>query len=493
MNMLSKTLTYYQNAFFSRFYYTYRTKKVTLYSKISPLGDPKISVVPELDNWLDSGQKIRFAELQRIIRDLRRRNRFTQALEVSEWMNNKGLCIFSHSEHAVQLDLIGRVRGYASAEIYFNSLRDKDKTDKTYGALLNCYVRQRQTDKSIAHLQKMKELGFAFSPLTYNNIMCLYTYLDQHEKVPHVLKEMKENSVSPDNFSYRICINSYGARSDIEGMQPILNEMERQPHIVMDWNTYAVVANFYIKANLADKAIEALRKSEERLCKKDGTGYHHLITLYATLGIKSEVLRLWNLEKSDCKRSINRDFINVVESLMKLDAFEDAENIMKEWESSGNCYDFRIPNAIIIGYSRKGLYAKAEALLRDLMEKGKATDPKSWGTLAAGYLDRGEVMKAFNCMNTALSVRVKGKRWSPNPVVITGALSWLGDEGSAEDAEAVFTSLKGVIPMTREIYHALLKAYIRGGKEVHQLLEQMRTDKIDEDDETKKILAMRKK
>ncbi|KAF9623268.1 hypothetical protein IFM89_000757, partial [Coptis chinensis] len=31
------------------------------------------------------------------------------------------------------------------------------------------------TDKSVSHLQKMKENGFASTPLYYNDLMCLYT------------------------------------------------------------------------------------------------------------------------------------------------------------------------------------------------------------------------------------------------------------------------------------------------------------------------------
>ncbi|CBI33242.3 unnamed protein product, partial [Vitis vinifera] len=251
-----------KNPISNRTYYTSRYGKISLYNKISPLGDPNTSVVPELDNWVQNGNKVWVAELQRIIHDLRKRKRFSQALEISEWMSKKGICAFSPTEHAVQLDLIGRVRGFLSAESYFNSLQNHDKTDKTYGALLNCYVRQRQTDKSLSHLQKMKEMGFASSPLTYNDIMCLYTNVGQHEKVPDVLTEMKQSNVYPDNFSYRICINSYGAQSDIQGMENVLKEMERQPHI------------------------------------RDGLGYNHLISLYASLGNKAEVLRLWSLEKN---------------------------------------------------------------------------------------------------------------------------------------------------------------------------------------------------
>ncbi|EEF43265.1 pentatricopeptide repeat-containing protein, putative [Ricinus communis] len=477
----------------SRYYYANRTKKVTLYSKISPLGDPNTSLVPELDNWVQDGNKVRVGELQRIIRDLRKRNRFTQALEVSEWMNKKGICIFSSTEHAVQLDLIGKVRGFLSAENYFNNLMDHDKTDKTYGALLNCYVRQRQTDRSISHWQKMKEMGLASSPLAYNDIMCLYINLGLYEKVLHVLTEMKENKISPDNFSYRICINSYGARSDIQGMEKVLNEMECRLGNAMDWNTYAVVANFYIKAGLADKAVDALRKSEEKLDKKDGIGYNHLISLYATLGIKSEVLRIWDLQKSVCKRRINRDFVTMLESLVKLGDLEEAEKVLKEWESSGNFYDVRIPNIVVVGYSKNGLHEKAEASLEALMEKGRATTPNSWAMIASGYLEKGEKAKAFECMKAAFSLNVEKKGWKPNPRVVMDILIWLGDEGSPEDVEAFVASLSVAIPLNRQIYHALLKAKIRSGRDAHEILDRMKTDKIDEDEETKEILGISKK
>ena len=67
----------------SRSYYTNTAHKASLYYKISPLGDPATSVVPELDAWVERGKKVRVGELQRIIHDLRKRKRFSQALEVT--------------------------------------------------------------------------------------------------------------------------------------------------------------------------------------------------------------------------------------------------------------------------------------------------------------------------------------------------------------------------------------------------------------------------
>ncbi|CAM8908693.1 unnamed protein product [Rhodiola kirilowii] len=78
-------------------------------------------------------------------------------------MNEKGICIFSTAEHAVQLDLIGKVHGYEAAERYFRKLKDEDKNAKTYGALLNCYVRQNLVDKALFHFHKIERDGICFT------------------------------------------------------------------------------------------------------------------------------------------------------------------------------------------------------------------------------------------------------------------------------------------------------------------------------------------
>ncbi|KAM1644197.1 hypothetical protein ACFXTN_005524 [Malus domestica] len=80
-----------------------------MHTRISMLGNPSLNAVPELDDWVYNGNKVRVTELQRIIHDLRKWKCFSQALQISEWMNQKGIYIFSPVEHVVQLDLIGKV------------------------------------------------------------------------------------------------------------------------------------------------------------------------------------------------------------------------------------------------------------------------------------------------------------------------------------------------------------------------------------------------
>ncbi|CAN4078945.1 unnamed protein product [Withania somnifera] len=398
-----------------RFYHSDKRKKVC-------------SVTNELDEWVFWEIKSD-SLIKRIILDLRKRKRFTQALEASEWLKSSGTFHLSSIEHALQLDLIGKLHGFPTAENYFNNLSKEDKTDKTYGALLHCYVQQCQIEKALTHLEKMQVDGVSLPSVAFNDIMSLYTKTGEYERILEMLYHMKEVWVCPYNLSYRICINSYGARSDIEGMERVLDEMENQSFIVMDWNTYAAVANIYAKAN------NFLNKAEEKIDNKEG------------LGNKDEVIRLWFLEKNALKRCINRDDINMLEALVRLDAVEEAEQLLKEWETS-----------LIIGYIDKKLYEKAEAMLEDLSTKGKILTPNIWGRLASGYLDKDKFEDSEKCMKAALSLKKDIKGWKPDPKVVTRILSLLGENGT-------------------------------GGREVEKLLNTMRGDNVDANEETKLILG----
>ncbi|KAL6642870.1 hypothetical protein ACP70R_021051 [Stipagrostis hirtigluma subsp. patula] len=447
-------------------------RPLSLQSSLWPLGQPGTLLAPEIELWAARpGNRLRPVELQRIVKELRKRRRHRQALEVSEWMNAKGHVKFLPKDHAVHLDLIGQVHGVEAAETYFNNLSEKDKTEKPYGALLSCYTREYLVDKSLAHFQKMKELGFVFSTLPYNNLMGLYTNIGQHEKVPLIIAEMKSNGIIPDNFSYRTCINSYGIKADFFGMEKMLEEMECEPHIVIDWNTYAVVANNYIKGDLREKAYSALQKAEAKIDKRDSDAYNHLISLYGHLRDKSEAKRLWALQMSNCKRHINRDYNVMLSVLVKLDEITEAEALLKEWESSGNAFDFQVPNVLLTGYRQKDLLDKAEALLDGFVEKGKMPPSTSWAIVAIGYATRGDAAKAYELTKKALCVCAPNTGWIPSSEVIEMILKYLGDEGKLKDVETFIDLLKVAVPMNADMTEALSRARAREGKEGEETTE----------------------
>lgn len=175
--------------------------------------------------------------------------------------------------------------------------------------------------------------------------------------------------------------------------------------------------------------------------------------------------------------------------MMRLDELEEAEKVLKEWESSGNCYDIRVPSAVIIGYIEKGLCEKAETLLGNLMEKGKLLAPNIWGRLVRAYIERGEIGNALESLKTALSEHDASEGHKLQDKVIIQILRLIGEKGSSADAESVLHLLRSKLSLKRQMYHTLLKSCINAGKEVDWLLNAMKLDNYEEDDEILKILS----
>ena len=92
-------------------------------------------------------------------------------------------------------------------------------------------------------------------------------------------------------------------------------------------------------------------------------------------------------------------------------------------------------------------------------------------------------------MKRALKLGPQHQRWEPKPALISGILNWLGDNGDVETVEEFVDLLGRVVRQDHEMYHTLLKAKIRHGKKIDHVLESMKADGIDVNEETKKTLS----
>lgn len=82
-SLANRTQNLVANAIMRRSYFRKATtQRNNLYSRISPLGDPRISLAPVLDQWVEEGKKVKDYELRTIVKGLRERKRFKQALEI---------------------------------------------------------------------------------------------------------------------------------------------------------------------------------------------------------------------------------------------------------------------------------------------------------------------------------------------------------------------------------------------------------------------------
>jgi hypothetical protein len=146
--------------------------------------------------------------------------------------------------------------------------------------------------------------------------------------------------------------------------------------------------------------------------------------------------------------------------------------LLKEWESSGNAFDFNVPNVVLTGYRQKGLLDKAEMLLNSFSEKGKMAPSSSWAIVAIGYAEKEDAGKAYELTKNALRVYAPESGWIPRSSMIEMILKYLGDEADLKDVESFIDMLK-VVPMNSDMTEALSRARVRKQKKAEETTEAL--------------------
>ncbi|KAL5654283.1 hypothetical protein ACJX0J_033602, partial [Zea mays] len=215
-----------------------------------------------------------------------------------DWMVNARGMNMSHTNHAIRLELIYKVRGLEAAENYFANLPDPAKNHRTYGSLLSCYCSAKMEEKATNLYRQMDELGIWSSTLPINNLMSLYMKLDQYRKVVSLFEEMKLKNVKPNSLTCCILMTSYAALNKIDDIEELLKEMVEKD-VTLGWSAYSTLASIYVNAGQFGKAESALKKLEGLISAHDDRQpFDFLLSLYASLGNLSEVNRVWNVIKS---------------------------------------------------------------------------------------------------------------------------------------------------------------------------------------------------
>ncbi|XP_062107336.1 pentatricopeptide repeat-containing protein At2g20710, mitochondrial-like [Humulus lupulus] len=452
----------------------------TLYHRMSRLGDPKISMTPVLEQWAQEGRDVKQSELQKIIKQFRKYRRFTQALQISEWLSEANFGPSSR-DIAIHLDLISKVYGLERAEENFNSIPESFRIDKVHGTLLNCYTDKKSLEKAEDLFQKMKKMGFIQTALTYNAMLSLYSRMGKHEKLKILTQEMEQNGIKFDRFTLNIQLNAYAVTSNIEEMEKLLLKIEADHQIALDFHSYFIAANGYLKAGFPEKALIKLNRSEQVIPNKERKiAYERLLTLYAATGKKDEVYRIWNLFKN-VGRVYNTGYLSMFSSLVKLDDIDGMEKIFEEWESVNTLFDNRIANLMLSAYCKKGLLEKAFVCVDRLFSNsGYEPDANLWLCLSTQCCIDGEMGKAVECMKKA--ILAGGPRWKVNRTTFVAFLEYLKKEGNMEPAHEILRLLheRG---FCSDDFHRKFVEYLNSDKDLGALVAMEADNNKEENDD----------
>ncbi|KAM7526979.1 hypothetical protein LguiB_030389 [Lonicera macranthoides] len=445
-----------------------------LYRRLSALGATGGSVTQTLNEYIREGRFPKKYELERCIKELRKYKKYHHALEIMEWMEIRDIN-YSHGDYAICLDLISKTKGIAAAEYYFHDLSPSAKNRFTYGALLNCYCKEKMEDKALALFEEMDEMSIASLPLPYNNLMSLYMRLAQPEKVPLFIQKMKDNNIPLSTFSYNIWMHSLSCLNDIEGVERVFGEMTRDEKEKCDWTTYSNLAAAYIKAGLHEKAEAALKKLEEEMGPHTREAFHFLISLYAGTSNLGEVQRIWKTLNAVFKTTTNMSYLIMLQALGKLNDMDGLKKLFEEWELSCSSYDTRLTNAAVTAYLRNDMIEQAEIVLHNAVQRSSGSFHWVWESFMIFYLKKRQMDMALKCLEAAV-VGLKNNKWKPSPDNVNTFMKYFEEERDVEGAEKFCMILKNAKCLDPKAYELLLQTYVAAGKTAPEMRQRIEED-----------------
>ncbi|XP_062022152.1 pentatricopeptide repeat-containing protein At2g20710, mitochondrial-like [Rosa rugosa] len=447
----------------------------SLYRRILHAGDgnPRVSITPVLNQWLNEGRGVQKPELVDFIKQLRKCRRFNHALELSEWMTGEMRHGMTAGDVSTRLDLISKVHGLEEADKYFDGVSGSGAARgfrgmRVYGALLFCYVDHKCVEKAERLFERMKELGYVEGVWAYNTMLTLYFRMCESAKVDVLVKEMEDRGIGHNSYTLRVLLGSYAASCDVERMEKVMMLMEEDGVAKMDWNGYVFAADAFRKAGQVERALALLGTAEQKIRGKDERriAYEHLITLYAATGDKRQVFRIWGLYRK-LRRFSNRGYHCMISSLVKLDDIGGAERICREWESGFKYFDGKIPRLLINAYCSKGLFQKAKSYVQRLAESGKE-DVSTWLALAEGFCCYGRVSEAVETMRKAASLPCR-PGWRIHHSTLVGCLDYLKEKGDVEGAHELMRLLREKGHLRADLCDKF-ENYIHGETQIESLI-----------------------
>ncbi|VYS68081.1 unnamed protein product [Arabidopsis thaliana] len=442
---------------------------------------PRRSVTSLLQERIDSGHAVSLSELRLISKRLIRSNRYDLALQMMEWMENQKDIEFSVYDIALRLDLIIKTHGLKQGEEYFEKLLHSSVSMRVaksaYLPLLRAYVKNKMVKEAEALMEKLNGLGFLVTPHPFNEMMKLYEASGQYEKVVMVVSMMKGNKIPRNVLSYNLWMNACCEVSGVAAVETVYKEMVGDKSVEVGWSSLCTLANVYIKSGFDEKARLVLEDAEKMLNRSNRLGYFFLITLYASLGNKEGVVRLWEVSKSVCGRISCVNYICVLSSLVKTGDLEEAERVFSEWEAQCFNYDVRVSNVLLGAYVRNGEIRKAESLHGYVLERGGTPNYKTWEILMEGWVKCENMEKAIDAMHQ-LFVLMRRCHWRPSHNIVMAIAEYFEKEEKIEEATAYVRDLHRLGLASLPLYRLLLRMHEHAKRPAFDIYEMMKLDKL---------------
>ncbi|KAL8235724.1 hypothetical protein R6Q59_016805 [Mikania micrantha] len=428
------------------------------------------SVQKALDKWLEKGEKVSRSDVSLAILELRKRRMYDKALQLSEWLESRKQLEFTEKDYSSRVDLIAKTRGLNAAEIYIEKIPELFRTEMAYQTLLANCVQSVHITKAEQVFNRIKELKLPLTASACNQMLLLYKRTNK-KKIADVLLLMEKENVKPTLLTYRMLIDMKGQSNDLKGMEQIVEAMKAED-IDPDIKTQAVLARHYINGGLKDKAKVILQEIEGNDLKKNRGACVALLSLYATLESVADVIRVWDVCKSNPQLD---EYMRAIDAYGKLKKVEEAEAVFDQMSKKVKRISSKHYATMLKVYANNKMLSKGKNLVKQMAESGCQIGPWTWDSLVKLYIEAGEVEKADSILRRA-SEQNRIKPFFDTYLLI---LDQYAKRGDIHNAEKIFHRMRqdGYVSRLRQ-YHSLLRTYINAKAPAYGIKERLKADNV---------------
>ncbi|CAL5358425.1 unnamed protein product [Camellia sinensis] len=380
-----------------------------------------------------SGGMLRVQDLNIILRQFGKLNRWKELSQLFDWMRKNGK--ISTSSYSSYIKFMGKGLNPVKVLEIYNNIEDEPTRNNVSvcNSVLSCLIRNGKFESSIRLFRQMKQDGLRPDVVTYST-GCIKVK-NGYSKAIELLQELKSNRLHVDSVIYGTLLAVCASNSQCEEAENFFNQMKDEGHSPNIYhyssllNAYSVDGN-YKKADMLVQDMKSAGLVPNKVCVD-----HDISMLSAAHGPVWEILG--NLKEKETRKTRV-----MLTTLLKV-------------------------------YVRGGLFEKSRELLTELEALGYAEDEMPYCLLMDGLAKAGQMQEAKSVFKEMMKKNVKSDGYAHSIMISSFCRSGLFEEAKqlACDFEATYNKYDLVIMNT------MLCAYCRAG-EMESVMKMMK--KMDE-------------
>ncbi|CAF3401905.1 unnamed protein product [Rotaria socialis] len=342
---------------------------------------------------------------------------FEKALDLFEHMN----CDLDHAMYTMAFSACAKLGNDRAIKIGNKLLDELPDNCKSSTATLSSAVHMLMKFGDIQNAERVFKIIEKKNLITYGALMNGYNINDQSEKCFKVFEEMKHHNIVPDESTWTILIGTYSQIAMIRQCKYLVNQIP--PHFLNKQQIQNALIDMWGKCG----AVEPAKQIFNTVSEPDTFTYSSMINALGLNGMGSEALNVYKQMPHNLRTEITE--ISVLNACSHSGLLREAQAIFNEISVKTE----KITGAMIDCYSRMFLFDEAEKLIDDY-EKTKSPSFVMYMSLLSGARNNRDTILSEKIFNRMLSLFPDEKdNLMSGVILVSNTYSSLGEDEQAHD------------------------------------------------------------